>query len=72
MLEPCQGGLLKAHKTWMLVNGFRSLPLEKKLYLFELVADKFECLVDGIGVSGDGNDAFWARSVADIDLGSAL
>lgn len=41
-------------------------------YLLELVAYKFECLVDGIGVSGDGDDAFWARTVTDIDLGSAL
>lgn len=62
----------------MLVNGFLLLgPLcgiGRKLitHLLELVADKFECLVDGIGVSGDGDDAFWARTVTDIDLGSAL
>ena len=40
--------------------------------LLELVADERERLVDGVRVSGDGDDALGARAVADVDLGAAL
>ena len=51
-------------------NYYRALVARS--YLFELVANKFECLVNRVGVSCDGNDAFGTGSVADIDLRSTL
>ena len=41
-------------------------------YLFELVANKLECLIDGIRMSCDSYNALRARSVADVDLGTTL
>ena len=41
-------------------------------YLFELVANKLECLIDGIRMSCDSYNALRARSVADVDLGPTL
>ena len=41
-------------------------------YLFKLVANELECLIDGIRMSCDGNNSLWAGSVANIDLGPAL
>jgi hypothetical protein len=42
------------------------------IYLLKLVANKLECFVDGIGVTCDSDNAFWTRSIADVDLGTTL
>lgn len=38
-------------------------------YLFELLADEVERFEDGLGRTGDGDDALRARTVRDVDAG---
>jgi hypothetical protein len=43
-----------------------------KAYLFKFLADECECLENGICRSCDCNNAFWARSIGDVDFGTRL
>ena len=42
------------------------------IYLFKLVTNQLEGFVNGISMSGDCDDTFRARSVANIDFGTTL
>ena len=42
------------------------------IYLFKLVTNQLEGFVNGISMSGDCDDTFRARSVANINFGTTL
>lgn len=46
--------------------------LSVSTHLFEFVADESERLVDGVRVSGDGDDSLGTGAIADVDFGTTL